>query len=435
MKKNSFQKSVYLIGLLTVIFVSQFYTPAFSQVRELTPELSVLIEEALQNNPQIKAGRERVQAARYRLPQASALPDPSVRYAYMGEMLETRFGPQENNYEFEQEIPFPGKLMQKRKMARAGVELAEAELTAMERDISAKVAQTYYDLFVLDKMLTLSEQMQALSGKSESILQANYAGMRGSQTDVVKIQSEVTRSLEKLIMLRQQKESLSAYLTALLNRPDVLSVDFPNEPVLPGDEISLDRLIAGLDQHNPQILQALAMTKREQHAYSLAKYENAPDFSIGFQYVEIGDGTTTHPEDGRDAWMIPFKVTLPIWQNRIGPAIKEARSNLSVSESNLQETKNLALFEIKHIYFQYQSRKTIVDLYRNEYLPQSKLRLQSRQSAYESGTVEITEVIESERMLLETQMAYYEALSNALKSYSEMERLIGPEIIQEVNHD
>ena len=85
------------------------------------------------------------------------------------------------------------------------------------------------------------------------------------------------------------------------------------------------------------------MRKREQHAKTLAKYEYAPDISIGFQYTKIGEGMTSEPDDGKDAWMIPLKFTFPLWQNRIVPVIQEAKSNLKASEAKLEQTENLQI--------------------------------------------------------------------------------------------
>jgi len=169
------------------------------------------------------------------------------------------------------------------------------------------------------------------------------------------------------------------------------------------------------------------MARKEKHALALSRYENAPDFFVGFQYVEIGDGTTSNPDDGQDAWMIPIKVTIPLWQNRIGSAVREARSNLKASEAQLKESINLSEYELKNAYFQFVSQRQIAELYKNAYLPQSDLILQSRQAGYESAKVSVVDLIESERMYFETRINYYQILAGALKSYAEIERLIGPE--------
>ena len=73
--------------------------------------LDELLKEAVAHNRGLEAAREELQAAKHRVPQSSALPDPTAGYAVMGPMLETPLGPQKDVYEFEQMIPFPGKLL------------------------------------------------------------------------------------------------------------------------------------------------------------------------------------------------------------------------------------------------------------------------------------------------------------------------------------
>lgn len=49
------------------------------------PVLAGLIDEALKNNPDIKASQARIEAVRLRIPQAGSLPDPMVMVGYQNE--------------------------------------------------------------------------------------------------------------------------------------------------------------------------------------------------------------------------------------------------------------------------------------------------------------------------------------------------------------
>jgi outer membrane protein TolC len=399
-----------------------------------SPELKALIEEALANNPQIKVARKKYEAARFRVPQASALPDPMFGTAYMGEMVETRLGPQEAMYEFEQEIPFPGKLIQKHKMVKAEMQLAEAQLRAAERDITAKVSQAYYDLFAYQQAAEIAEEMNRVVKDAEALVGANYASMRSVQADVAGARVSSAEVMEQWLMLQQQRDSVAEYLNALLNRQESQPWDALTEPDLPSLP-PLEELLEKMDA-NPSILEATAMAKRERHAYALAKYENAPDFSIGFQYTQIGNGMTNDPDDGRDAWMIPIKVTLPLWQNRIGPGIKEARNNLQSSEAGLEDIRNMTIYELKNAYLEFVAQSRIATLYRDTTIPQTEMALHANQAGYESGQIDAFMFIESERTFLAARVAYYRALASALKSFSEIERLVGSNIhLHEVNHE
>lgn len=387
--------------------------------------LEDLIAEALENNRELQAAREDWEAARHRVPQASALPDPTVGYTFMGPMMETPLGPQEEMYEFEQMIPFPGKLVEKRKMASAEVREEEARRKMIERDVIFKVSEAYYELFTVQASLQAAEEVHDLLVKFEAIAQSRYASQASSLREVAKAQAEVSEILQRIFVLRQQKDSLQALLTALLGRTQPLVLDGIPEPSVPSENISVDELLQTARQNRPELLMATARRERQGHAQSLARYEYAPDMTVGFRYTQIGDGTTTDPDDGRDSWMVPVTFTIPLWQNRIVPAVAEARSQLRSSQARLEQAEQFTEYEVRRAYYQFLQQKQTVELYRNAFLPQAELAFRSDRAGYEAGNIDIRDLIDSERIYLNARMAYYEALGQALASWAGIEWTVG----------
>ena len=391
--------------------------------------LEAIMQEALRNNREIAALREQWTAMKHRIPQASALPDPMVGYSFMGpNMIETRVGPREEVYEFEQMIPFPGKLYEKRQMASAEAEAAEAEFKAVEREVVFKVSEAYYDLYATQAILQVTENIQELLKKFENIAQSRYASQQSEQRDVAKAQAEVSDNLKQIFILRQQKESLAAMLNALLNRRSAGGIEEIEEPKLPPLNLSLEELLERAKKNRPELLEAIAVRARDQHANALAKYEYAPDFFVGFEYSKIGEGMTTDPDDGQDAWMIPIKVTVPLWQNRIIPAVQEAKRNLKSSEAKLENIENLTEYELKNAFYRFQSAYKIVELYNNALIPQAELAFRSDQAGYEAGRTDILNLLDSERVFFNAKMAYYQAFADALKSFATIERILGADL-------
>src|SRR3990167_11198504 len=71
-----------------LFFSSSSRLPAQETVQPSVP-LEGLLQESVANNRGLEAAREELQAAKHRVPQSSALPDPVAGYAVMGPMLET----------------------------------------------------------------------------------------------------------------------------------------------------------------------------------------------------------------------------------------------------------------------------------------------------------------------------------------------------------
>lgn len=393
-------------------------------------KLDSLVEEALVNNPGIKAAEAEWQAAELKVPQSSALPDPTVGYTVMGPMLETRVGPQEEAYEFEQMIPFPGKLIEKRKIAKAEAKSAQARLSKAQRDIIFKVSETYYDFYSVEESLQTTQEVHSLLVNFQKTVQSLYTSLKGTQKDINRAQIEASEVLRKMYLLRQQKQSLLGMLSVLVNR-NIIEEELIPFPVLetPHDQFELDQLLKIADKNHPELKEAVSLVNRDQHASRLSKYEYAPDISIGFQYFGIGSGDTSDPDDGRDAWMIPIKVTIPLWQNRIVPAVKEAKGNLKASEARLKDAQNLSAYEVKNAFYKFSTSKDVVDLYEKVLIPQAKLALDSNMAAYETGKGDLSNLIESERSYLNSKIAYYEALAESLKNFVALERTVGIDLV------
>ncbi|MDP3091698.1 MAG: TolC family protein, partial [Nitrospira sp.] len=90
--------------------------------------LQSLIEELVARSPEMKAARERWEAAKAVVPQAQTLPDPKLQFGYQRmPMIEPLQGAM---YGIGQEIPFPGKL-------RLKGEVAQREADRIEQDYLA----------------------------------------------------------------------------------------------------------------------------------------------------------------------------------------------------------------------------------------------------------------------------------------------------------
>jgi len=388
--------------------------------------LEQALAEARAKNPEMTAARERERAARTRISQASALPDPTVGYTIMGpDFIETRAGPQDQVYEAEQMIPFPGKLWERRQMAAAEAKAAHAQATATEREVLLKVAETYADFYAAEASLRAVEEVKQLLGSFEKIAQARYASQGGSQVDVAKAQVESSEALRQLFLLRQQRDAHAAMLNALLDRDPQTPVDqvtLPNRPTL---SLNLGELLALAQHYRPELEEASQMVTRDRHASTLAKFGSMPDLSVGFQYVQIGSGMTTDPADGRDVWMIPIKVTIPLWQNRIVPEVLEAKRTLAATQAQLKQTANMTAAEVKEAYARFMAARQVAVLAEHALIPEAQLAVRSAQAAYEAGETDALNLIDSQRLYLNAKISYYEAVAETVKSFAALERAVG----------
>jgi outer membrane protein TolC len=110
------------------------------------------VREALENNPDIRAAQQRWEAAKAVIPQVKTLPDPMLNLGY--DTVEDRVV----TYGVSQEIPFPGKLRLRGKVATSEAERLEQEYLAVPLRIIARLKEAFYDLAFVHRSLETVEK-------------------------------------------------------------------------------------------------------------------------------------------------------------------------------------------------------------------------------------------------------------------------------------
>ena len=395
---------------------------------EITParvHLTTLTDELLANNPEIQAAKAQREAAQKRVSQSWALPDPMAGLDLMGHETETRAGPQEHRFVISQKIPFPLKLWEKRKVAQQVAEAAEQQYFAIQRDMKTQLHRAFYSLYETDAALEAIHEIHQLLKKFEGVAQARFSNRQGTQRDVAKAQAEVSLTLEQVYQLEQQRETLAAFINAILNRSLLDPLGKAVAPEIPSEKRSLPELITLASRHRQEIKVMEAMVEKSQHSKNLAKLDWIPDVDVGFSYTFVGAGDTTSNEDGKDSWMIPLRFNIPLWQNRLIPALQEAQKEVEAAQAKLLSSQNETFYETKDAYVRYQTATKIATLYETAVIPQAKLALSSDQAGYESGEVDFLNLLDSERIYLNAKLTHIKIYAEALRSYADLERATG----------
>ncbi len=339
--------------------------------------IDALIGYALNKNPEILAAKAEWLAAKKRIWTDSALSDPMAGLDIMGSMVETRTGPQDHRFAVSQDIPFPLKLVAKGKIAAAQARAAYQKYRAVQRDVVSNLKKFYYELYYLDASIQTLEETKELLKKIEAVAQARYSNLSGSQRDVAKAQAEISMSLEKLYMLKQQRETVVAMIHALLDEDPMSGIGPAKLPPVPELKLPLVDLVNLAVQNRQEIKEAKEIVAKSGYAKRLAQLAYIPDLNAGFEYTWLKKGETTDPMDGRDSWMFPLRFTVPLWQNRIIPEILEAKNEEEASRAKLLRAKNAAFYEVKDAYYRFDAATKIARLYETAVIPQAEIALKS----------------------------------------------------------
>ena len=382
------------------------------------PQVSLdqLVQEALQNNPDIRASLQRWEAARAVIPQVQTLPDPKVTLGYR-EL--SGLGEREAMYGMSQEFPFPGKLKLKGEIASREAERMEQDYLATQLTVIARLKEAFYDLhFVHDSIAVLSKT-KLLLGDFEHTANARYSVGQAAQQDVLRAQTEISRLLARLASLEQRKQSLHADINRLLNR-------LPSDPLGDPEEIrftpmrhALAELNALLDQISPLLRGQQKSLERSGEAIALAKKEYYPDFELNA--LGLRDRKM-----GTDGYQVMLNVKVPLYYStKQREGVREAVASREATFQDLQGLRQELLARIRNDVAQATRAEQLVKLLRDAIIPQSRLTLASAQASYAVGKVDFLTLLNSLLTLQENELEFHSEMAEHEKALARLEGIIG----------
>ena len=216
-----------------------------SNVNVTQQPVSYFVSTALANHPKIRAARNRVAAASNVIPQARALPDPKFNNTFwpiQDQALQTAGGRVGHQFQLSQGVPWPEKLRTKAAIASGEVQMAQAEVQQIEREITESVRLAYYEVWFATRAIKIIEETRELVDDLTQVAEARYKS-GGTQQDVLRAQLESDRLDDQLVGLRKQKEQAQADLAALLQQPVSLIPEAQQEIGLDDVPKQLDELL------------------------------------------------------------------------------------------------------------------------------------------------------------------------------------------------
>ncbi len=405
------------------IATPEFYAPEDT--------LRAYVSEALDKNPAIQETLGRYRASLERVDQVDTLPDPVFTFVQAIRSVETRVGPQINTFSFSQRFPWFGNLDLKGQVVMQEA-LAEHQMyRARQQDVIARTKRAYYELAYIDAAIGITREEQSLLEHYEALAQTRYATGQGLQQSVIKLQAEITRVVNRLEILGQQRHSVEARLNTLVDHAPERPIPAIAQPRLPDVEIDLEELYAlGLDNRHELKATEERMRKSEK-AIELAERDGWPDFFVGVGYINVGDRSDAAgiamppPDNGRNALSFSAGITLPIYRDKYDAATREASETLVAERSNYANIQNEMEFSIRDEAVRFETLREQIRLFEQALIPQSEEALRSTESAYETGQLGVLDLLDSERMLLGVRLVNARYYTDVLVALANLERAVG----------
>ncbi len=393
--------------------------------------LADLIEEALSVNPRVMAAENLWRAAMETIPQAKAMPDPMLSYGHFFSSIETRLGPQRNKLSLSQRLPFFGKLSLKEKIAGEQAFVLEEQFQQARLEVILLVKEAYYSLFWMYEAVAIAESEQDVLRRLATAALKKYAAGTAAQQDALKAQLEISKLTDRLLILGQGRRSAASQLNALLNRPPDTDLDPVRQAAIPALTSDPDSLLARAQEARPELRRADRIIQKNNFHVELAKKNYWPDLNVMVDYFDIGSGSTTHSEDGRNAWMASVGINIPLWRGKLRAAEAEAAIRLKASQDLRQDLHNNTSARIHELFTEVKMYEEQALLYEHSLIPQAEQALRSAEVAYIAGKTDFLSILDGERMVFQLKTAFAKLTADRGKSLARLERVVGNEILEE----
>ncbi|MDE3246908.1 MAG: TolC family protein, partial [Acidobacteriota bacterium] len=277
------------------------------------PILQALLAEALEKNPDLSRAKALVEAEKERIPQAGALPDPSLSLGIQNDSFKSiQIGKMETSWYtvmVTQPLPWPGKRKLREEVAGLGADITNVAVERARLSLEADVSRAYYGLLLVRGRQQLLEDHALFLRNALAITQTRYEVGQGSQADILRAQAELSRHDQSHFALRSEERGLVATLNRLRGTaedtaiPTTASLDQLSFPVAP-----IDSALAQAEAQSPELRAARLGVKQAEAGLDLVKRDRYPDFAVSGGVMPRG---ALEP-----MWTLGFSIALPLWSKQ-----------------------------------------------------------------------------------------------------------------------
>jgi len=379
--------------------------------------LGAALRESLAANPMLKAEFHRVQAANLIGIQRGALPDPKLSYTEFLSSVETRTGPQERIVSLSQMTPWPGKLKLAREIADSKARQAFRKYEATRLSTIEETGSLYFEYAYLAVAEKIAKENQELLEQLKPVVKERVRG-GGNLASSLRLDVEIARVEDQTQTIQQQRPAISSrFAKALGRRAGVEPIPYPVFPSTAPKLADIEKLLPHLENH-PLVLATREGVIAADQAVKLAAKSGQPDLSFGVNVIEIGQG-------GDAAVGATVGVSLPFSRKKYKAEKQEA---IHLAEAARATTEDVQLELITRLHVAYQaweeSRKRL-ELYDDKLIPSSKQAVELTAEAFRNNKSTLTDLIDTERTLLQLQLERAAALKNAHQSSIAVRALVG----------
>lgn len=402
-----------------LLLVAILASPAIANDTALPSPLKVTDVTAIarDSRSEIVAAKAKARAAAQRPAIVSALDEPVVNLSL--DHLPFSLMGADGNVTIEQSFPLSRIRRHRESAAVAGArrEVANAERVRQEVELDAErafwmLAQMRAAAEIIDKQLALAKQL-------EQAALARYTANSGTQSDVLRAQTESARLAAEQRALAAEVRGAEAMLNTSLARDAAAPI--PPLDVAVSDAVPPDGGVAArASRQRPELAAGRAEIEEAEADVRVMRSMYSP-----MAMVRTGPAYTMAEGEG---WMVMVGISIPLWRGKLRAGVDEARAMVDMATADLDAMRRMAEGEARAAREAVVAARERYVALRDDIVPRAEQAIAPTLAAYSAGQVPLVSVVEAAQALWMAQRDLVVARAELGTAWARLRRASAQEV-------
>lgn len=422
--------------LCTALALSQTFTPAAAS------NLLDIYQQALENDPGLKAAEAQRLATREAIPQSKAVLLPALSAS--GETNRIHYSPDDSarpsdtysssGYSLNlSQVIYNRALQVQRRQANKQALQADATYESAVQTLVLDVATRYFSvLAAIDNLETARAEKAAIARQLEQTKQRFDVGLIAI-TDVHEAQARYDLTVASEITAQNQLDTAREALRELTNTlPEELSSLGKELPLISPEPESLDAWVGAAEQNNLQLTAArygVEVARQEVKRQSAGHY---PSLNLVGSYGTTNTGSIYTTIDQADSASIGLQLSVPLYQGGLVTSrTRQAEYSYLQASETLEQSRRSIQRQTRDAY-----RGVIAGISQVKALEQALISnqsaLEATQAGFEVGTRTIVDVLDAQRALYAAQRDYSQSRYNYIVATLNLKQAAGSLTVEDL---
>lgn len=392
-----------------------------------------LIRRALETNGELVAARQEATRARARLRQSGLRPNPTIDFEHTTGALTGSRGESETSIGVALPLEIGGRRRSRIALAQAELEAIDADIANRERLLSGDIRTLYAEA------LTALRELETTAGLTDLDLQiVRVVQIRVNEGDTPPLELNLLRV--EVDRLRSRRALVEGRLRGTLIRLKAAIGIAPEESLRVREELaapiftlplSLEAATEIALRTRPDLRLARLNEEVARAGFRLARANAAPDVTTFTRYTQSRSSFDDTPvgvlRDSDRTLTFGATIGIPVFNKGQG-AQAEAQIAIEQARTRREFAESIVRAETAAGYARLEAARAAVSSFESGVLARSNDNIRVIRAAYDLGEYRVTDLINEQRRLVESNREFTEALAEQYRALADLQAAIGAPI-------